>query len=108
MGYVNTESGVIWLDNQEQVLGRIQLRYDPSRVLAVDKDAIVYMCGTQREAGIECVALAPGVEEPLWQVSLEPGELAGGALVDGHLYVVLQEGRCFALAEGDAEQVGMR
>jgi outer membrane protein assembly factor BamB len=104
MGFVNTESGVIWLDDQEQVLGRIQLRYDPSRILAVDKDAIVYMCGAQSTASIGCAALVPGSEEPLWQVSLDPGKLAGGALVSGRLYVAMEEGVLYAIGQGDTIQ----
>jgi outer membrane protein assembly factor BamB len=104
--YSNLEdANMIWLDRDGNVLSHTRLTHRPTRMIGIDSADVAYLCGTSRIAGPECVAIQAGIEQPLWQVDL-PGHsgVAGGALVEGKLYVVLEEGMLHALT--DVEKAG--
>lgn len=97
---------MVWLDTSGRVLGVIRYPVGRGHMIAVDRDSTAYVCGGQspRHNPIpECIALVPGYEEPIWQVTLERGERVwGGALVAGRLYVTvgsLEEGFLYALGD---------
>jgi uncharacterized repeat protein (TIGR01451 family) len=120
-----TREGVIWLSYWEgtriawieltgQVLGAVHSRLGEGRLITVlDQDATAFVCGMENSnssrANPQCRAFVPGTEEPVWQVTLESGEdqmglgeIKGGALVPGRLYVTAEAGILYAIGESRA------
>lgn len=98
---------VVWLDTGGRVLGVIRHPVGRGQMIAVDPDSTAYVCGTRNpryKPSPECLAFAPGSEEPIWGVALEQGERAqGGALVPGRLYVTfvsMEGGFLYAVGDG--------
>ncbi len=102
-GSARAPTQMIWLDATGRVLGNLKIPQNPSRVIAVDGDAAVYVCANV-QLGHDiptCFAFEPGREEPVWQVTLEQGEsVVGGALAPGQLYVAIREGFLYSIREG--------
>jgi peptide/nickel transport system permease protein len=72
----------------------------PSQVIATDAADHIYVCGENRAGSAECVGFAPGAEAPFWQVALpQGGQVNGGALVPGRLYVTTSDGALYALGD---------
>jgi outer membrane protein assembly factor BamB len=72
----------------------------PSQVIATDAADHLYVCGEDRAGSAECVGFAPGAEAPFWQVALpQSGQVNGGALVPGRLYVSTGAGALYALGD---------
>jgi peptide/nickel transport system permease protein len=104
--YTNPESGIVWLDWNDQVLGDIEYEQKPNRVIGVGLDAVMYTCGNTTNGNVECAAAERGAEQLLWQIALQQGsKVVGGALVSGRLYVSLDKGSLYAIgAIGPEEQ----
>ena len=86
--YTNPFEGtrIVWLDTSGRVLGVMRHPVGGGQIIGVDRDSTIHVCEARRSP--ECLAFAPGSEEPVWQVSLEKGErVQGGAMVPGRLYV---------------------
>jgi len=104
VGFNSTESGILWLDWTDQVLGNIEFEQVPARVINVGKNAVVYTCGNDQNGAAECIAAEPGAEELSWRLTLGQGErIAGGALVPGGLLVATDSGALYAVAGYDLE-----
>jgi uncharacterized repeat protein (TIGR01451 family) len=104
LGYNSPDSGIVWLDWNDQVLGSIEYQQTSSRIIGVGTDAIVHTCGNIDDGSVACIAAEPGAEELLWEVILDQdGKVVGGALVPGRLYVTVDKGSFFALGAIDAE-----
>lgn len=105
--YTNPFEGtrIVWLDTSGRVLGVIRHPVGGGPMIGVDGGSTIHVC--EAEPSPECLAFAPGSEEPIWQVSLEKGERAqGGALVAGRLYVTFvgrEGGFLYAIGEPDQE-----
>jgi len=103
-----------WLKTSGEVLGTVHSGLAEGQLITVlDKGGTAYICGAERpgtsQANPQCKAFVPGVEEPIWQVQLETipelgqlGELTGGVLVPGRLYVASETGLLYAIGEGPA------
>ena len=73
----------------------------PSQVIATDAADHVYVCGLHRIDGARCAGFVPGADVPFWQVVLpQGGQVNGGALVPGRLYVTTGDGAMYALGDG--------
>ncbi|UCC65405.1 MAG: ABC transporter permease subunit, partial [Anaerolineae bacterium] len=86
--YTNPFEGtrIVWLDTSGRVLGVMRHPVGGGQIIGVDRDSTIHVC--EAEPSPECLAFAPGSEEPVWQVSLEKGErVQGGAMLPGRLYV---------------------
>jgi peptide/nickel transport system permease protein len=96
------DTRIVWLKTNGDMAGNIHYAQRVTQVIAVDRDATTYACGQNRMGGgMECMALAPASDSPLWQVSLGQGStIAGGARVPGRLYVTLDTGTMYAIGEG--------
>jgi hypothetical protein len=93
------DARLVWLSANGDVKGFVRLPYRPARVLAVDGDFVTYMCGLRRGAGFQCEAFRPGQEASLWMIGLSgDGDIVGGALASGRLYVAQAGGVLTALA----------
>jgi hypothetical protein len=91
---------VVWQDARGQLLGDVTIPQRPSRLIAIDRDAVAYVCAERSGAGPRCSAVAHTSGEPLWELSLEKGKIvAGGALAPGRIYVALREGYLYAIGE---------
>jgi peptide/nickel transport system permease protein len=91
----------VWLNMSGRTIGNTHYAQRATQVIAVDHDGTTYACGTGRISGMECLALEPGSEDPIWQVTLESsGKVNGGALVPGRLYVTLEDGALYAVGRG--------
>jgi hypothetical protein len=102
LGYNSPDSGIVWLDWNDQVLGNVEYHQASSRVIGVDADATLHTCGISDDEGVACIAAEPGAEEVLWEVNLGPnGSVVGGALVPNRLYVTVDAGSVFALGAFD-------
>jgi ABC-type dipeptide/oligopeptide/nickel transport system permease subunit len=93
------DARLVWVDHDGQNIGdAIRYPHRPGRIIAFDRNSTAYACSHRRNGGAECLAFAPGIKEPLWQLSLPKGEtVAGGALLPGRLYVTVEEGFLYAV-----------
>ncbi len=90
--------GRVEVAGYSEVVGDVSVRilYRPN-VLAVDRDATLYLCGDQ---GARCSAFTPSADAPVWELAFEDGERAvGGALAAGRLYIATSSGRLLALGK---------
>lgn len=72
------------------------------RLVATDLADRVYVCGASKQGGAECIGVRPGESsEPGWRITLDKGggQVAGGALVRGRLYVNTREGWLYAIGD---------
>jgi ABC-type dipeptide/oligopeptide/nickel transport system permease subunit len=97
---------IAWLGLDGEVLGYSAMPLsENSRMLGVDGQGVAYICGPnlreygQDAVGVSCLAFQQGSAEPLWQMALPQatGEVLGGALLEGRLYVATEDGSLFAL-----------
>ncbi|HET7090059.1 MAG TPA: PQQ-binding-like beta-propeller repeat protein [Anaerolineae bacterium] len=101
-GSARAPTQIAWLDPTGRVLGTLKIPQNPSRAIAVDGDSTIYVCADiqQGHPAATCFAFAPESEEPVWQITLEQGEVVeGGAVVPGRLYVAIREGFLYAIGE---------
>lgn len=89
----------IWVDRSGNVTGDVRFPHRETSVIGLDGDGVAYICGTSRITGkAECLALQPGLDEPLWTLELPFGAaVTGGAITPGRLYVATEEGYLMAL-----------
>jgi len=104
-------AGLVWLDPTGQVLGAQSSTLAGGQLVKVlDRDATAFMCGVGNLGATRgsylCAAFTPNGEDAIWQVTLERGEnmprfgeVRGGVLVPGRLYVALEGGVLFAVGE---------
>jgi outer membrane protein assembly factor BamB len=94
------DARALWMELSGRVTGAIGIRYRLARVAGVDRDSILYTCGTVSSTRVECAAYAPNTDEPLWAVGLASQSTArGAALAPGRLYVATGEGGLYALED---------
>jgi PQQ-like domain len=92
-----TESRMVWIDESSRVVGNYLFPRINAHLVALGGRNEAYMCGTTG-AVVECVCAAVGQGEPLWLITIDrSGEVAGGALVPGRLYVAIEGDGLFAL-----------
>ena len=93
------DARVVWLDPNSGVSSNRTVPLRQSRVIAVDYDATISLCG-RRASRLECHAVRPNVEQAIWQVPLaRGGEIRGGARVQGRLYVTTDDGLLYAIGD---------
>ncbi len=94
-------SALVWINMEGKILGiATDDEVTNSQLLALDKDNIGYICGIRsRNNNAICTALSTQSETPLWQTELTPGQIRGGALTAGRLYVALSTGALYSLAD---------
>ena len=108
--YGNYREGtrIVWLELEGKVLDATRIPDRSGRIIASTDDSLIYYCGvamSHEHAAPLCSALAPGHDEPIWQVSLGTGDwVIGGALAPGRMYVAAsleggQASTLFALGE---------
>jgi uncharacterized repeat protein (TIGR01451 family) len=105
---------IAWIELTGQVLGAVHSQLGEGCLITVlDQDATAFVCGMENpnssRANPQCRAFVPGTEEPVWQVALESGEdqttlgeIKGGALVPGRLYVAAEAGLLYAIGDSRA------
>jgi hypothetical protein len=92
-----SESRLVWIDESSRVVGNFLFPRINAHLVALGGRNEAYLCGTTG-ARLECVCAVVGQDEPLWTVMIDqPGEVAGGALVPGRLYVALEGDGLIAL-----------
>jgi hypothetical protein len=116
-----TEDGVLWANagfNQAwiqfagELLGSAQIKptatYSFVRIIvAIDHDLTVYACGDytfdlREERKLFCAAFSPHHEPDTWLVKLDAeGEILGGALTPGRLYIATEAGKLFLFGENE-------
>ncbi len=100
------DTRIVWVNMGGRTLGNAHYPQRETRVIAVDQDATTYACGQGWRGGTECMALKPGSEQPLWEITLEhAGKVGGGALVPGRLYVTLEEGFLYAIGQAQPVEI---
>jgi ABC-type dipeptide/oligopeptide/nickel transport system permease subunit/LysM repeat protein len=105
LGHMRASSRLIWVDMEGRILNEVSgVVYPPSFVIGIDGDSKLMLCGMDSEMESQCSSHLPKVEEPIWQLNLgEAGEVVGGALVPGRLYVAMSNGDLLVL--GDPENI---
>ena len=100
---------LLWLDHNGEPLSPIDYPYRPSRMIGLDQNATVYVCGMRFESQVgggrssraQCQAHRPGAGQPVWELDLKQGSLPnGGAIVPGRLYVTTLDGMLYAIGDG--------
>jgi hypothetical protein len=86
----------VYVRSTGAVAGFTRFAYAPAAVIGLDADQRAYVCGSTLPQA-QCLALQPGLEEPLWTVDLQGYTVTGGALAPGRLYVAVAEGGLFAI-----------
>jgi hypothetical protein len=102
-------SRMVWLDLEGQILGTVQApsQFGAAQVVGLrDGDHAAFVCGFKLRTGnsraltIDCVALTPDAEAPVWQMELgKTVELRGGVLVPGRMYLSTAEGLLYAIGD---------
>jgi outer membrane protein assembly factor BamB len=98
------DTGIVWLNQEGQELGKTRYPTRNSQVIAVDRQAVVYTCGNLEHGygDLECQAFSPDSSAPLWTLILEQSnQVMGGTLVSGRLYVTTREGQLYAIGEAE-------
>lgn len=99
----NYPTQIAWLDISGRVLGTFRCPFRWGRVMAVDQESTVYVCGVQGSREVprsRCLALNDESEDPIWEVSFD-GKFVGSALVPERLYIATGEGLLYALGSGE-------
>jgi ABC-type dipeptide/oligopeptide/nickel transport system permease subunit len=98
------DARLFWMDmERRQMLPSVIFPHRPARVIGADVNDVIYVCGTSRMGGNECLGFAPG-QNAAWQVMLDsPGEVVGGALVQDRLYVATSDGTLYAIGNGNRD-----
>jgi hypothetical protein len=95
----NSTRTIVWVDiDTGAVNGSASLPYRAGRVVAVDADGTLILCGT-RQGRAECAGLRPGAPEPAWRVELGELNPVGAALAEGRLYVTGSDGALHVISE---------
>ena len=102
---MRASSRLIWVDMEGRILNEVNGAIEPpGLVIGIDGDSKLVLCGMDSEMEPLCSAHLPKVDEPIWQLSLgEAGEVMGGALVPGRLYVAMSNGDLLVL--GDPQDI---
>ena len=105
LGHSRASSRLIWVDMEGRILNEVNGAVEPpGLVIGIDGDSKLVLCGMDSEMEPLCSAHLPKVDEPIWQLSLgETGEVVGGALVPGRLYVAMSNGDLLVL--GDPQDI---
>ncbi len=96
---------LLWVNQDGEVTANINYPWRGNdRLLAVDRDATAYTCGTvslsQVGNVLQCGAYSSERNAAIWRLDLgSRGAPVGGALVPGRLYVTTNKGELFAIGE---------
>ncbi|MGB7093971.1 MAG: PQQ-binding-like beta-propeller repeat protein [Anaerolineales bacterium] len=99
---IGEDTGIVWLNLEGQELGKTRYPTRNSKVIAVDRQAVVFTCGNLEHGygDLECQAFSLDSSAPLWTLILEQShQVMGGTLVSGRLYVTSREGQLYAIGE---------
>jgi ABC-type dipeptide/oligopeptide/nickel transport system permease subunit/outer membrane protein assembly factor BamB len=94
-------SRVLWINSNGQVSNVIDYPFSGDPILiALDKNNVIYMCGTTSENHAECRATRAETGIVAWKIIFDKGtDPLGGALVPGRIYVTTANGYLYALEE---------
>lgn len=68
----------------------------------IDRQNTAFICADFYDTVAQCMAFAPGANQPLWRTRLNGVKLiAGVALAGGRLYVTTADGKLFAIGEAE-------
>jgi outer membrane protein assembly factor BamB len=95
------DTRIVWVDLKGNVLGTVIMPQRGSRIIGVDSNSTLYLCGPERGRVPKCAAYGKGQDEPTWEVELDNSAVAitGGALVPGRIYVAAGNGQLYAIGE---------
>jgi len=87
-----SDTRMIWLDAQSRVVGNYSFLNPNPKLIALGEKGEAILCGSTT-ANTNCINVAPGMEEPTWEFSIDSdAPLLGGAITPGRLYVLLYNG----------------
>jgi len=92
-------SRIVWLAQKGQQQQITDFPYRPGLMIGMDAEGTAYMCGAAGERNtLECRAVNLASGSVKWKVDLgTKSAAAGGAIVEGRLYVATRDGMVFAL-----------
>ena len=91
-----TDSRIVWIDNQNRLIGNYRLPYPSGKLLALGANDEAYMCGANGAKAF-CVNVAPGAETAAWQIDITTRALVnGGVIVPGRMYVSIDKDGLYA------------
>ncbi len=102
LGYVSYRNGIfVWLSPDGRVYNQAQTPpLQGGALIGLDSDKTAYFCGTLRDGMDRCYALTMAGPDSLWELDLgRDMVIAGGAVVEGRLYVATLDGTLFALGD---------
>jgi hypothetical protein len=90
---------LVWSDPKGSSPQVIDFPYRMGRFMGIDTDGTAYVCGILEEvAALECRAVQLTTGGVLWKTQIPDGAVpVGGAIVEGRLYVAMENGRMVAL-----------
>ncbi len=87
-----SDTRMIWLDAQSRVVGNYSFINPNPKLIALGEKGEAILCGSTT-ANTNCINVAPGMEEPTWEFSIDSDALLlGGAITPGRLYILLYNG----------------
>lgn len=95
------DTRIVWVDLKGNVLGTVIMPQRESRIIGVDNNSTLFVCGQDRSIGTNCAAYDRGAEDPKWRVVVDKsaGLPNGGALLSGKLYVTTDSGKLYAIGD---------
>lgn len=88
---------MVWLAQKGQVQQITDFPYRRGILIGMDADGLAYLCGIT-QGTLECRSVDLATGRVIWKAALDSrADPAGGALVEGRLYVATRDGKLFAL-----------
>lgn len=88
----------VWLNKAGIELQNILAPHFDTRLIGIDDQQIMYLCGTKPGGKLSCYGISPFVNDIAWSIDLPvSGTIVGGALSPGRLYVATDKGELFAI-----------
>ena len=96
-----TDSRMVWIDNQNRLIGNYRLPHPNGKLLALGAKDEAYLCGANG-AKVFCVNIAPGAETATWQIDLTSRAFVnGGVIVPGRMYINLDKDSLYAFGTNE-------
>jgi len=95
------DTHLVFLDKEGKVLSHVRPPDQQSKMIAIDKDLVAYICSNNFSIQANCQAMVLGEEQPSWVFELgDSVQIAGGALIEGRFYIATKTGLLYAIGDG--------
>jgi ABC-type dipeptide/oligopeptide/nickel transport system permease subunit len=96
------DTRLVWLDKNSNLAGNLRPPDRQSRMVAVDRESVSYVCSNNYNVNANCKAYSLDSANPLWVLELgEQASFVGGALAPSRFYIATYGGVLYAVGPGE-------